>query len=88
MPDQLNRYKIHCRRPNKTCYEFGPRSMVELLRCTHLFDHTMIHNNHPIGQCHRFHLIMGHVHRGGSNLLMHLLDLCAHLHSELGIQIR
>ena len=36
---------------------------------------------------HRLDLVVGHVDRGGAHLLVHLLDLGAHLHAQLGVEV-
>ena len=37
---------------------------------------------------HRLDLVVRHVHGGGPHRLVHLLDLGAHLHAQLGVQVR
>ena len=62
--------------------------MIQLLRRPHLLDNTVVHHHHPVGQRHRLDLVMSDIHGCGANRLMHFLDLGAHLHSKLGIQVR
>ena len=61
--------------------------VIQFLRRPNLFDDAVIHDHHAISQGHGFYLVMRHIDRGGIHRLMHLLDFCAHLYAELGIQI-
>ena len=61
--------------------------MIELLRRAHLLDDAVVHDHHAVGQRHGFHLVVRDVDGGGADLLMHLLDLGAHLHAQLGVQV-
>ena len=61
--------------------------MIELVRRPHLLDHAVIHHDHPVGERHRLHLVVCHIDRGRPDPLVDALDLGAHLHAELGIEI-
>ena len=48
----------------------------------------MVHHHHAVGQRHGLDLVVGDVDGGGAHLLVHLLDLGAHLHAQLGVEVR
>ncbi|MOA41445.1 hypothetical protein D3C78_1634050 [compost metagenome] len=50
--------------------------------------HAFVHDNHPLCQRHRLHLIVRYVQAGGFQPAMQLLQFQAHLDAQLGIQIR
>jgi hypothetical protein len=60
----------------------------KLLRRADLLDDAVVHDHHAVGQRHRLDLVVRDVDRGGAHLLVHLLDLGAHLHRELGVEVR
>ena len=62
--------------------------MVELIGRADLLDDALVHDHHAVGQRHGLDLVVGDVDRGGAHLQMHLFDLGAHLHPELGIEVR
>ena len=64
------------------------RMVVELLRRADLLDDAVVHHHDPVGQRHRLDLVVRHVDGGGADLLVHLLDLGAHLHAQLGVEVR
>ena len=61
--------------------------MVEFVRRADLLDPSAIHDDHAVGQRHRLDLVVGDVDCRGLDLLMHALDLGAHLHAQLGVEI-
>ncbi len=61
--------------------------MVEEVRRADLLDLALVHHHHAIGERHRLDLIVRDVDRGGAHLLVHALDLGAHLHAQLGVEI-
>ncbi len=61
--------------------------MIEIVGRADLLDQAGIHDHHAVGQGHRLDLIMGHVDRRRADFLVHLLDLGAHLHAQLGVEI-
>src|SRR5262249_8223322 len=60
---------------------------IELVWIAHLQDFTMRHDGDAVGQHHGFHLVMGHVENGNSQLAYQFLDLRAHLFSEPRIEV-
>ena len=64
------------------------RVVIELVRRADLLDDAAVHDHDPIGQRHGLDLVVGDVDGRGAHLLVHLLDLGAHLHPELGVEVR
>src|SRR4029077_18232473 len=60
----------------------------ELDRIADLVDRSVAHDDNPVSHGHRFDLVVGYVDRRCLQTLMQLLDLGAHLHSELGVEVR
>ena len=52
-----------------------------------LLDAAGVHDHHAVGERHRFDLVVRDVDRGSADLLVHFLDLGAHLHAQLGVQV-
>ena len=65
----------------------GAGRVVELLRGADLFDTAGVHDDDTVCESHCLHLIVGHIYGRGPHLLMDALDLGAHLHAQLGIEI-
>ena len=61
--------------------------VIELVRRADLFDLAAVHHHHAVGQSHGLDLVMRHIDGRGLDLLMHALDLGAHLHAQLGVEI-
>ena len=59
-----------------------------MVRRADLLDPALVHHHHAIGQGHRLDLVVRDVDRGGAHLLVHALDLGAHLHAQLGVEVR
>ena len=81
------RNEIHRRAADEAGHEFRRRMVIQFLRRADLLNDAVIHHHHAVCQGHGFHLVMGHIDRGGIHRLMHLLDFGAHLHAELGIKV-
>ena len=63
--------KVHL--TDKGRYMKGCRLIVDLSRCTHLIEFSFVHNHDPMGQCHRFLLVMGDKDNGDSQITLDLL---------------
>ena len=57
------------------------------MRRADLLDAAAIHHDDAVGERHRLDLIVRHIDGGGAHLLVHLLDLGAHLHAQLGVEV-
>ena len=64
------------------------RPVVELERRADLLDPPGVHHHDLVGHRHRLDLVVGDEDRGGPEPLVQLLDLGAHLHPELGVEVR
>src|ERR1041385_6768618 len=68
-------------------YEQVCRPVVELERLAELLDAPLVHHRDAVRHGHGLDLVMGHVHRGGLQALVQRLDLGAHRHPQLRVQI-
>ena len=80
--------QVHGGRADEAGNEAGRRSMVEIVGRPDLLDAATVHHHHAVGERHRLDLVVGDVDGGGAHLLMHALDLGAHLHAQLGVEVR
>ncbi len=64
----------------------GP--VVERQRVADLLDHAVAHHDDLVGHRHRLDLVVRHVDRGRLEPLVQFLDLGAHLHAQLRIEVR
>ena len=64
------------------------RPIIEVERRADLLDHAVAHDNDAVGHRHRLDLVVRHVDRGCLQPLVQLLDFAAHLHAQLGVEIR
>src|SRR5579883_3378409 len=79
---------VHRRRTDEARDEYIVGAIVQFERHADLLDQAIVHDDDLIGHGHGFDLIVGDVHRRRLQALMQLLDLGAHLHAQLGIEIR
>jgi hypothetical protein len=61
--------------------------MVNLVRSADLVDPASIHDHDPIGERHRFDLVVRYINRRGRHRLVDLFDFGAHLHAQLCVKI-
>ena len=85
---RLARKHVHCRRADEARDEGVGRIVVEVERSAGLLDDSVVHHDDLVGHRHRFDLVMCHVDRRGLQALVQFLDLGAHLHAQLGIEVR
>jgi hypothetical protein len=64
----------------------GP--VVEVLRGVDLLEDALAHDRHPVAHGHGLHLVVGDVDGGDAELVLELGDLGAHLHPQLGVEVR
>ena len=62
--------------------------VVEIERRADLLDEAVVHHDDLVGHGHGFDLVVGDIDRGGLQPLMQFLDLGAHLHPQLGVEVR
>ncbi len=80
--------EIHRRRADEAGNEAGLGVVIEILRAGDLLDQAAVHDHDPVGERHRLDLIVGDIDGRGLDQLMDALDLGAHLHAQLGVEIR
>ena len=82
------RRKFIAGEPMKPGDEQVVRPVVELERRADLLDQAVVHDHDLVGHGHRLDLVVGDVDRRGLEPLVQLLDLGAHLHAQLGVEVR
>ena len=85
---QRGREEVHRRRADEPRDEQVGRAVVQLLRCADLLGHAGKQHHHPIPQCHGLGLVVRDVYGGGAQPILQPGDLRAHLHAQLGVQVR
>ena len=80
--------EVHRRRADEAGDEQVGRIVVDLLRRADLADLAVLHHHDAIAQRHRLDLVVGHVHDRGLDALVQQLDLGAHVHAQLRVEVR
>ena len=63
------------------------RMMIEVVRRADLLDAALVHHHDAVGKRHGLDLVVCHVDGRRLHLLVHALDLGAHLHAQLGVEV-
>ena len=79
--------EVHRRRADEARDEEVRGTIVEIERRAHLLDDAVMHDDDLVGHGHGLDLVVGDVDRGGLQALVQLLDLGAHLHAQLGVEV-
>jgi hypothetical protein len=79
---------VHGRRADEARHELGRRAVVELHGRPHLLDAAPVQDHDLVGHGHGLDLVVGDVDHRGAQLAMERLQLHAHLHAELGVEVR
>ncbi len=79
--------QVHRGRADEAGDEGRGRAVVELQRLADLLHLAAVQHDQPVGQRHRLELVMGDIDRSGAEPVLQLLDLAAHLHAQLGVEI-
>ena len=79
--------EVHGRRADEAGHEAVGRLRVELEGLAHLLHPAVFHHDDPIAERHGLDLVVGHVDGGGLEAVVQALELDAHLHPELGVQV-
>ena len=74
--------KVHLRRSDESCYEQVARIIIQCLRSIYLLYDTSIHNYDSCTKGHSLCLVMRYIDNCGSQSLMQLGDLNAHLSTK------
>ena len=61
--------------------------LVDLHRRADLLGAPGVHHDHPVGERHRLDLVVRHVQARRAQPPVQLLDLEAHLHAQLGVEV-
>ena len=68
-------------------HEFRCRVVVDLVGRTDLLDAALVEHGNAVGEGQRLLLVVGDVDRGDAEFPLHLLQLVAQLHPQLGVQV-
>ena len=79
--------KVHRRRADEARDEQISRPVVELERRADLLNQPVMHHDDPVGHGHGFDLVVGHIDGRRLQALMQFLDLGAHGHPQLGVEV-
>ena len=85
--DDLPFQHVHGRRADEARDEDVGRAVVEVERRPRLLDHATVHDHDLVGHRHGLDLIVGDVDGRHLEPLVQRLDLGAHLHAQLGVEI-
>jgi len=80
--------EVHRWRADEAGDEPGARRVVQVVRRADLLDDAVVHDHNPVGQRHGLDLVVGNVDRRHWHFLVHPLDLSAHLHAQLRVEVR
>ena len=82
-----HRREIHRRRADEAGDKAVDRGVVEFKRLAHLLHQSILHHHDAIAQRHGLDLVVGDVDGRGVEPIVQLLQLDAHLHAKLCVQI-
>ena len=80
-------HHVHGRTADEAGDEQVHGLVVEFLGRRYLLQRALAHHRHTVAHGHGLDLVVGHVDRGHSELVLQAADLGTHLHAELGVQI-
>ena len=81
------RDEVHGRGADEARHELVLRVGVDLQRGADLLDEAVLHDHDPVAHGHGLDLVVGHVDHGGLQPVVELLQLGAHGHAQLGVQV-
>ena len=84
---RARRQQVHRRRADEARDEGRGRPVVDVLGRADLLDAAMVQDDDAVRQRHRLDLVVRDVDRGRGHALAQALDLGAHLHAQLGIEV-
>src|SRR5581483_3711866 len=85
---QATSHEIHRRAADKFGDEHISWPLIEVAGLAELLENTLPHDSDAVTHRHRLGLIVSYVHCGHAELTLELLDLGAHLDTQLRIEIR
>ena len=84
----LGRQEVHRRRADEAGDEQVVGTVVQLHRGADLLQHAGAHDRDPVAERQRLGLVVGDVDRRRLEALLDPRDLGAHLHAQLGVEVR
>ena len=87
-PDELRLDQIDRRRADEAGDELVDRLVVEHLRRVHLLQVSRVHDGDAVAHRHRLDLVVRDVDRRHAQSPLELVDLGAHLHAQLRVEVR
>ena len=79
---------VHRRGADKPRDKYVDRAREHLHRVTELLDISAVEDGDTVAEGHRLELIVGDIDSGHAELLLERLELRAHIHTELGVEVR
>ena len=80
--------QVHARRADEAGNEDIVGIVIEADGAALLLDAPLAQHDDLVGERHRLDLVVRHIDHGGAEALMQLGDLDAHLHAQLGVEVR
>ena len=80
--------QVHPRRADEAGDEDIVGIVIEADGAALLLDAPLAQHDDLVGERHRLDLVVRHVDHGGAEILVQLGDLDAHLHAQLGVEVR
>ena len=84
---QFGLEEVHRRGADEAGHEQVIRAVIQRLRGIDLLQEAFVDHRDAGGHGHGFHLVVGHVDKGGLQLLVQLADVGAGFNAQLGIQV-
>ena len=81
-------HQVHGRRADEGRHEARRGQAIDLRRRAGLLDAAAVHDDHHVGQGHGLHLVVRDEDRGRLEPVVQAADLGAHLHAQLGVEVR
>jgi hypothetical protein len=86
--EPARRHEVHRRAPDEAGHEAVGRLLVELGGPRHLLEAPALEHRDAVAERERLDLVVRHVEHGGGRAPAQLRDLGAHLHPQLGVEVR
>ena len=85
--DVLEGQDVHGRAADERADEAVDRAAVDLGRSRNLLEHALVEHGHAIAERQRLHLVVRDVDHRRAEPLVELLQLGAHAHAQLGVEV-
>ena len=80
-------YQVHRRGADEPCHKQIGRVIVDSFWSIQLRNDAFVHHRYPVGQGHRFDLVMGHVNRGDLQFMLQMFQLGTHVDPQFRVEI-